>query len=148
MWSVFAVHLREGWTRPICGGGGGRGGERGSAGERAGGGNSGIGGNGDELLAKEVDAELFVLFLRNLHITSSIASGVGGLCASLAEEVCVQTTCFIGYSYATRSGGKYSRQDGYCFGETKPELARRGGRASTAGLRVVQSSSLEFSLTA
>lgn len=61
LWEVFAVQLREGWSR-----GGGRGGE---------------------LLAKEVDAELFVLFVRNLHVTSSVASGVGRLCTSLAEEV-------------------------------------------------------------
>lgn len=61
MWEVFAVQLREGWGRG--------------------------GGSGGELLAKEVDAELFVLFVRNLHVTSSVASGVGRLCAGLAEEV-------------------------------------------------------------
>ncbi|CAM9214789.1 unnamed protein product, partial [Hapterophycus canaliculatus] len=62
MWGVFAVHLREGWNR------GGR-----DAGR-------------SELLAREVDAELFVLFVRNLHVTSSIASAVGRLCTGLAEE--------------------------------------------------------------
>ena len=67
MWDVFAVQLREGW----------------SAG----------GGSGGELLAKEVDAELFVLFVRNLHVTSSVASGVGRLCTALAEEV--RLFCFV-----------------------------------------------------
>lgn len=58
---MFAVQLREGWGRG--------------------------GGTGGELLSKEVDAELFALFVRNLHVTSSVASGVGRLCAGLAEEV-------------------------------------------------------------
>lgn len=39
------------------------------------------------LLAREVEAELFVLFVRNLHVTSSVASVVGNLCTSLAGEV-------------------------------------------------------------
>ena len=38
-------------------------------------------------LAREIDAELFVLFVRNLHVTSSVASVVGELCENLAEEV-------------------------------------------------------------
>lgn len=61
LWDVFAVQLRDGWS-------------------------SG-GGSGGELLAREVDAELFVLLVRNLHVTSSVASGVGKLCTGLAEEV-------------------------------------------------------------
>lgn len=64
MWGVFAVHLREGWN---------------------GGGGSDVGRS--ELLAREVDAELFVLFVRNLHVTSSVASPVGKLCTELAHEV-------------------------------------------------------------
>lgn len=63
MWEVFAVHLRQGWNRGSSTSSGG------------------------ELLAREVDAELFVLFVRNLHITSSVASAMGKLCTSLAEEV-------------------------------------------------------------
>lgn len=71
MWEVFAVHLHEGWNR----------GRSSSSGSNSGG--------GDELLAREVDAELFVLFVRNLHVTSSVASAVGKLCTSLAQEVCM-----------------------------------------------------------
>ncbi|CAM9386727.1 unnamed protein product, partial [Scytosiphon promiscuus] len=62
MWDVFAAHLREGWNR--------------------GGTDVGRG----ELLAREVDAEMFVLFVRNLHVTSSVASPVGKLCTDLAHE--------------------------------------------------------------
>ncbi|CAB1100685.1 unnamed protein product [Ectocarpus sp. CCAP 1310/34] len=69
MWDVFAAHLREGWNQGAgCGGGGGGGGGR------------------NDLLAREMDAELFVVFVRNLHVTSSVASAVGALCSSLAEE--------------------------------------------------------------
>lgn len=64
MWEVFAVHLREGWNR--------------GSSRRSG---------GSDLLAREVDAELFVLFVRNLHVASSVASAVGKLCTSLAREV-------------------------------------------------------------
>lgn len=39
------------------------------------------------LLAREVEADLFVLFVRNLHVTSSVALVVGKLCTSLAKEV-------------------------------------------------------------
>ncbi|CAM9790800.1 unnamed protein product, partial [Ectocarpus sp. 4 AP-2014] len=67
MWGMFAAHLREGWNQSADGGGGG-------------------GGGRNDLLAREMDAELFVLFVRNLHVTSSVASAVGALCVSLAEE--------------------------------------------------------------
>lgn len=71
MWDVFAAHLRESWDRPAAAA------ATGSSDEGGGGG----------LLAMDVDAELFVLFLRNLHVTSSIASCVGKLCTGLAHEV-------------------------------------------------------------
>ncbi|CAM9855257.1 unnamed protein product, partial [Ectocarpus sp. 6 AP-2014] len=67
MWDVFAAHLREGWNQGAGGGGGG-------------------GGGRNDLLAREMDAELFVVFVRNLHVTSSVASAVGALCLRLAEE--------------------------------------------------------------
>ena len=73
MWDVFAAHLRRSWNRPV-------------AAAAAATGGSGEDGGGD-LLAMDVDAELFVLFLRNLHVTSSIASCVGKLCTGLAQEV-------------------------------------------------------------
>lgn len=87
MWSVFATRLREGWSSPT---------DVDDEGDR-----SGSGGGGVEryLLAREVDAELFVLFLRNLHVTSSVASAVGRLCTSLAKEVIV---CF---HFASRPPG-------------------------------------------
>lgn len=89
MWHMFATHLREGWTRSsslfhaspatstvVVG----------DASSVASG--SVVGGaGGDDLLAREVDGEVFVLFVRNLHVTSSVAQGVGKLCTSLAEEV-------------------------------------------------------------
>ncbi|CAM9371733.1 unnamed protein product, partial [Ectocarpus sp. 8 AP-2014] len=71
MWDVFAAHLREGWNQGAGDGGGGGGGG---------------GGGRNDLLAREMDAELFVVFVRNLHVTSSVASAVGALCSSLAEE--------------------------------------------------------------
>ena len=93
MWNVFAVHLRESWKHPAAAASTataistatGAGSATGAMGGR---GSGGGGGDGDAaLLAMDVDAELSVLFLRNLHVTSSIASCVGKLCTRLAEEV-------------------------------------------------------------
>lgn len=75
MWYVFASHLRKGWTRPL------------PTATTIADASAVVGGSKDELLARELDAELFVLFLRNLHVTSSIAAGLGELCSSLADEV-------------------------------------------------------------
>lgn len=86
MWHVFAVHLRATWTPPADGTTAGV-----WAVDDAEGAVGQSDAHGDErerrLLAWELDGELFVLFLRNLHVTSSIAAGVGELCAMLAEEV-------------------------------------------------------------
>lgn len=71
MWCLFVDHLRGTWEFSLEGGGSAVGGER----------------YWRHLLTREVGAELFVLFVRNLHVTSSVALVVGKLCTSLAKEV-------------------------------------------------------------
>lgn len=88
MWDVFAVHLRSAWTSLAAtpatkemevDGVEGQGAEENDA--------AAAGSREEVLLARELDGDLFVLFLRNLHVTSSVAAGVGVLCSRLAEEV-------------------------------------------------------------
>lgn len=59
----------------------------GADGEAAGENDAAAGTREKVMLARELDGDLFVLFLRNLHVTSSVAVGVGVLCSRLAEEV-------------------------------------------------------------
>lgn len=85
MWEVFAGHLRASW-KSLSTTAASAPGDEAASGFAA----EGVGG-GD--LARELDAELFVLFLRNLHVTSSVASGVGKLCTKLAREVRPKSDC-------------------------------------------------------
>ena len=102
MWNVFAVHLRESWNRPAAAAAAAatatataHAADTADIDAAMGGRGNGCGGGGGEggggLLAMDVDAELFVLFLRNLHVTSSVASCLGKLCTGLAQEVRVGT---------------------------------------------------------
>lgn len=89
MWHVFAVHLRAGWVSAATT----------SVNAKEVVVDKGVGAQEEvdvsdtggsretRLLARELDGEIFVLFLRNLHVTSSVAGGVGELCSRLAEEV-------------------------------------------------------------